>query len=277
MTAKTAPPTRPTEFGEELQRLREASGLSLQDISAETKVSLRVLGALESGNFQFLPEKVFSRNFVRQCARTIGYDEQRLVDGFDEAWERFQIESGTHPDLIVEEAPPREPIRWGFWFPLAIGILILITVAWVILTGTEPGEELMSRDERAVRTDSASAPGPTSVPRIPSVVPMVHHDEATLEPEEHEVSLVVRVSSGKECWIQFRDREGVTDDRLLRGGDELALLLDGPVMLTIGNAAAVRVVVGATEYADLGAPGQVVHTEVTRGGLTRLGVGARDG
>jgi hypothetical protein len=179
--------------------------------------------------------------------------------------------------LIVEEAPPRESIRWGFWFPLGIGVLILITVAWVILTGSEPGEELMSRDERAVRTETVSVPGPTSVPRIPSVVAIVQQDEAVSEPEEHEVSLTVRVSSGKECWIQFRDREGVTDDHLLRGGDELALVLDGPVMLTIGNAAAVRVVVGATEYADLGAPGQVVHTEVTRDGLTRLGVGTRDG
>jgi cytoskeletal protein RodZ len=277
MTAKTAPRTRPTEFGEDFQRLREASGLSLEDISAETKVSLRVLGALESGNFQFIPEKVFSRNFVRQCARTIGCDEQRLVDGFEEAWERFQIESGTHPDLIVEEAPPREPIRWGFWFPMAIGVLILITVAWVILTGTEPGEELISRDERAVGTESVPAPDPTSVPRIPSVVPIEQQDDAALQPEDHEVSLTVRVSSGKECWIQFRDREGVTDDRLLRDGDELALVLDGPVMLTIGNAAAARVVVGTIEYADLGAPGQVVHTEVTRGGLTRLGVGTRDG
>lgn len=277
MTSRNAPPIRPTEFGEELRRLREASGLSLQDISAETKVSTRVLGALEDGNFQYLPEKVFSRSFVRQCARTIGYDEQRLVEAFDEAWERFQMESGTHPDLMIEEAPPRESIRWGFWFPLAIGVVILMTVAWVILTGSEPGEELISREERAVRTDRASSPIPTSVPRMPSVVPIVQESVPAFEQEEHEVSLTVRVSSGKECWIQFRDREGVTDDHLLRGGDELELVLDGPVMLTIGNAAAVRVLVGATEYADLGAPGQVVHTEVTRDGLTRLGVDTRDG
>ena len=236
-----------------------------------------MLGALESGNFQYLPEKVFSRSFVRQCARTIGYEEERLVNVFDEAWERFQIESGTHPDLIVEEAPPRDSIRWGFWFPLAIGVIILLTVAWVILTGSEPGEDLMSREERSVRTNTESSPSPTSVPRMPSAVPIVNQDEPVVTPEDHEVSLTVRVSSGKECWIQFRDRDGVTDDHLLRGGDELVLVLDGPVMLTIGNAAAVRVVVGANEYADLGAPGQVVHTEVTRDGLTRLGVGTRDG
>jgi transcriptional regulator with XRE-family HTH domain len=277
MTMRNPPPTRPKEFGEELKRLREASGLSLDDISAETKVSIRVLGALESGSFQYLPEQVFSRNFVRQYARTIGYDERRLIDAFDEAWEGFQIESGTHPDLIVEEAPPKESIRWGFWFPLAVGVLILITVAWVILTGTEPGEELISRDSAAVRTGSPRMPDPTSVPRVPSVVPIVQQPEHVVEPEEHEVSLTVRVSSGKECWIQFRDRDGVTADHLLRGGDELALVLDGPVMLTIGNAAAARVLVGSTEYVDLGAPGQVVHTEVTRDGLTRLGIGSRDG
>jgi cytoskeleton protein RodZ len=277
MTSTSAPSTRPKEFGEELSRLRQASGLSLQDISSETKVSIRVLESLEAGKFQFLPEKVFSRNFVRQCARTIGCDEQRMVDSFDEAWERFQRDSGTHPDLIVEEAPPREPIRWGFWFPLAVGVLILITVAWVILIGSEPGEGLMSKNERSGRSETTRVPSPTSIARRPSVVPIVQQGTDVHLPEEEQVVLTVRVSSGKECWIQFRDREGVTDDRLLRGGDELALVLDGPVMLTIGNAAAVRVMVGSVEYGDLGAPGQVIHTEVTRDGLTRLGVGTRDG
>jgi hypothetical protein len=89
------------------------------------------------------------------------------------------------------------------------------------------------------------------------------------------ISVTVRVDEGKECWIHYRDHEGMTDQRLLEGGEELRLDLIGPVKFTVGNAGAVTVVVGSMEYRDLGIPGQVIHTEVSSDGLIPLGAGAR--
>ena len=58
---------------------------------------------------------------------------------------------------------------------------------------------------------------------------------------------------------------------LLRDGDRTALTLDGPVVLTVGNAASAILEVGGRTFADLGAPGQVVHLEVTHDGVRRIG------
>jgi len=265
-------PGHPRAFGEELRRLRSNSGLSLDDINAETKISLRVLEALETGRFQFLPEQVFSRNFVRQYARTIGVDDERLVVAFEEAWERFQLSSGTHPALMVAEAPPRAPIRWRFWIPIAAGVLILFAVAFVILGGSEPRNELMPDPRRPARVPSDRGFDPSGVQVVTSTITPGEADQEEIDL----ISLTVRVEEEKECWIQYRDREGMTGHRLLKGGQEVTLDLAGPVKLTVGNAGAVTVVVGGTEYSNLGVAGQVVHTELSREGLAPLGAGAWD-
>jgi hypothetical protein len=43
MTAMEGVPNHPKAFGEELQRLRQSAGLSLEDIADETKISRQIL------------------------------------------------------------------------------------------------------------------------------------------------------------------------------------------------------------------------------------------
>jgi cytoskeleton protein RodZ len=261
-------PGHPRAFGEELRRLRSNSGLSLDDIAAETKISFRVLEALETGRFQFLPEPVFSRNFVRQFARIVGVDSEPLVTAFDEAWESFQLSSGTHPSLVVTEAPPKAPIHWRFWIPIAAGVLILFAVAYVILGGNEPQSDLMPDPRRSVRVSSGRL-DPTVIPVVTTPAPPT----AVVAEESEPITVTIRVDEERECWIQYRDRDGMTGEHLLKEGQEIALELAGPVKFTIGNAGAVTVIVGDTVYSDLGAAGEVVHTELSRDGLKPLGAG----
>jgi hypothetical protein len=79
-----------------------------------------------------------------------------------------------------------------------------------------------------------------------------------------------------ECWIYYRDRDGVAEGRLLAGGTEERIELGGPVKLTIGDADAVSLEVAGVQYEDLGRPGQVVHTEVRSDGLVFLGTRVRN-
>jgi len=85
------------------------------------------------------------------------------------------------------------------------------------------------------------------------------------------VKMIFEVGPGEECWIHYRDRDGMTGENLLVNGDRLSLELVGPVKLTVGNAGAVRLTVDGRLYSDLGLPGQVIHTEVTSERLTPLG------
>src|SRR5271166_2295478 len=69
-------------FGENLRREREMRGVSLEEISFATKISLRFLDAIEREDFSKLPGGIFSRSFIRSYARYLGLDEERVVAEF---------------------------------------------------------------------------------------------------------------------------------------------------------------------------------------------------
>ena len=69
-------------FGESLQREREMRGVTLEEISEATKISVRFLKAIEAENFSALPGGVFTRSFVRTYARYLGLDEERVMAEF---------------------------------------------------------------------------------------------------------------------------------------------------------------------------------------------------
>src|SRR5271167_4959020 len=69
-------------FGENLRREREMRGVSLEEISSATKISIRFLDAIEREDFSKLPGGIFSRSFIRSYARYLGLDEERAVAEF---------------------------------------------------------------------------------------------------------------------------------------------------------------------------------------------------
>ncbi len=72
-------------FGENLRREREMRGVTLEEISAATKISVRFLASIENEEFSRLPGGIFSRSFVRAYARYLGLDEDPLVEEFQQA------------------------------------------------------------------------------------------------------------------------------------------------------------------------------------------------
>lgn len=66
-------------IGAKLRQERLARGLSLDDISRDTRIAPRFLEAIETDDHSSLPGIVFARNFVRQYALVLGMDAEPLV------------------------------------------------------------------------------------------------------------------------------------------------------------------------------------------------------
>ncbi|MGA9508152.1 MAG: RodZ domain-containing protein [Candidatus Sulfotelmatobacter sp.] len=82
-------------FGEKLRKQREQRGLSLDAISTITKISPRMLRAIEEEHFEQLPGGVFNKGFVRAYARLVGLDEDEAVSDYLAALRENQIQSQT--------------------------------------------------------------------------------------------------------------------------------------------------------------------------------------
>ena len=60
--------------------IRRNRGVSLEQIAEATKISIRALRAIETGDFKKLPGGIYNTSYIRQYAREIGYEETKLLD-----------------------------------------------------------------------------------------------------------------------------------------------------------------------------------------------------
>src|SRR5258707_13937901 len=72
-------------FGERLKQEREKRGMTLEEVSGVTKVSVRNLRALEQEKFDQMPGGIFNRGFVRAYAKHLGLDDDQVVADYMEA------------------------------------------------------------------------------------------------------------------------------------------------------------------------------------------------
>ena len=114
-------------FGEYLKREREMRGVSLDEITAATRIATRFLQAIEDEHWDQLPGGVFNRGFVRAVARYLGLDEENPVAEYVSAAEDH------HPAVPVwigspPAVTPEQP--WLAWILIAVIVLVLAMGGW---------------------------------------------------------------------------------------------------------------------------------------------------
>src|SRR6202451_905156 len=98
-------------FGDNLRRQRELRGISLEAIPTTTKISTRMLRALEDEHFDQLPGGVFNKGFVRAYARQIGLNEEEAVADYLAALRESQIQQQSIlPDFRSPGSRPNAPV-----------------------------------------------------------------------------------------------------------------------------------------------------------------------
>src|ERR1700739_4567458 len=116
----------PGSFGEHLKRERELRGVTLDEISAATRIATRFLRAIENEQWDQLPGGVFNRGFVRAVARYLGLDEEKIVA-------EYTLAVGDRPSVPVWTGSPPAVTReqpWLAWILAAVVVLALLAGGW---------------------------------------------------------------------------------------------------------------------------------------------------
>jgi len=159
-------------FGENLRREREMRGVTLEEISTATKISLRFLDAIEREDFAKLPGGIFSRSFIRSYARYLGLDEERVVA-------EYQLAAHPQADFDLHRMPSGTSSSTS---PSARTPLIATLVAVILLAG---GYVLFRYAPRVSETPAPlpSAPVETAKPApAPSMPPPTSSGDTTAVP-----------------------------------------------------------------------------------------------
>ena len=131
-------------FGQELREQRESRGISLDDVSVSTRVSMRHLQALEGDRYAELPGGVFNRGIVRSYAICCSMDVDDTVRRFQDAMRAAGLDTDSREDDWRELAQAvqrsREPaarpsnLRWLGVFGLIVLVLGMAAGAlWVLV------------------------------------------------------------------------------------------------------------------------------------------------
>ena len=89
------------ELGQSLKEQREAAGISLEEISTQMKLSVRLLQSIEEGDTGYMPHAVYTKRFIRSLGEVIGYDADDL---------NAELEA-IFPDESIDEETKADPGR----------------------------------------------------------------------------------------------------------------------------------------------------------------------
>ncbi|MBI5472746.1 MAG: helix-turn-helix domain-containing protein, partial [Ignavibacteriae bacterium] len=94
-------------FFADLKHAREASGISLAEISDATLISMKLLEALENGNDTVVPQ-AYLRAFIREYAAVVGLDRDETMKKYD-AWQKGKEALPQTAKAKQEPKPAAQP------------------------------------------------------------------------------------------------------------------------------------------------------------------------
>ncbi len=135
----TRPASKPLFPGNELQALREALGLTVDDVYRKIRVSPAFIRAIERGDFSTIPAGCYAVGFLKTYCNLLEIDPHRFIDAYHACTKpsnRFLRRSPTNkiilPDWVSELA------TWA----AVCGIFLLAWVAYtVVVHPSAPGEQ----------------------------------------------------------------------------------------------------------------------------------------
>jgi len=227
------------DVGAKLQSARERRGLSLDELAQRTKISVRVLRALESNAFDLIPQGIFTRGYLRAYAQEVGLDPGETVDQylaqFDTA-DTAEHSPKDRADLRAEDAVA-VPAYSRFdasadsgseaGKAIAIALVSLGFITYLSLgTSREPSAD-------AVAVDQASAA--LAEPGRPEVLLA---SDATQPVATSGDVLEIELRATAPCWVEAVSDRSRSVYRLMQPGDRVTLTVHESLELRVGNPAA---------------------------------------
>lgn len=146
----------PGGVGDRLRAAREAKGLSLAQLSAETRITKRHLELIEAGNFEELPARTYAIGFSRTYARMVGLDDEEIVAEVRQELSRLAPRD-PRPSTFEPGDPMRVPSRRLAWFTLFAALVLLIGGSIFLWRGfLSPAGSLPSLADDAAQVDVAA-------------------------------------------------------------------------------------------------------------------------
>ena len=253
------------ELGAKLRGAREDRGLSVEDVAAALKISIKVLRALEAGDEEHLPQAAFVRNFIRAYGRYLGFSDEEMQE--DAAAVLGAADFPVKPSFAVESgARPQIPVRQVMLLG-GLGLLVALLLAggyafyanWGMIqesisrvlqesplqSGVQ--EPLLPPEQPAPAQEVEQTQTPAPAVEQPAAAPEQPAGEAEAPAAAPAAAQVDKLSDNRlvvtgiaRCWIRYKADGEKAIDHMLQKGGTLALSFKDRLEVQFGNVGGVR-------------------------------------
>ena len=260
-----------TSIGDRLRRQRLQNRISLESVSLETKIGVRMLEAIEAEQWQKLPGGVFRRSFVLQYARALGIDPEEIdpelkqLNQFDEtpAIPTAQMiraaESGKKSSFGVPDVlSGLEGSTIGSLLA-AVGVMLACALVYSWLQGPPASKPAAATVQPAVPPAKPPERAREQASREPAA--------AAAAPAEAALPVRVGLSAEEKTWISISSDGKNVFASLLQPHDTKVVEASEKVRILIGNAGGLEISLNGKPIGPIGPKGQIRVVELTPAGF----------
>ena len=248
---------------------RASSGMTLQQVSASTKIPVSKLRAIERDEIENLPGGIFTRGFVRSYAEAVGLDPQETLAQFEARFPEESSVASLHATIegrANEEFVKQQKTAKGLiWFALLLMPLVVWLVSVVVLDDRQPPAPPEVSDEARLSEGSGGQPESLAagVPEDASPAePATGADAVPVVPAAA-AELTMQISATGDCWVQASADGDTVVSRILRASEQDVIVAQRAIELRIGDAGVFAYTINQRPGRSLGASGEVVNVRVT--------------
>lgn len=136
------------EIGQLLKDKRDSLKISLEEVAVSTKISVKILQALEEGDLAKLPAKPFVRGFIQSYSKFLGLDVKEILEKFQQAV------GTTNPktEIVLPETDNLEKQLPGSGRSIITGIAIVLVIIAIVVI-----QRVIAQREEEMRTGEIQA------------------------------------------------------------------------------------------------------------------------
>lgn len=230
------------ELGTRLIKERQERGWSIEEVAERTRIPLRYLSAIETGDLDLLPEPVYVRAFIRKYADLVDMDGSALI-------KQMQASESEPPTPVAVPAsqlvkPTLRPFHlWLLYGAVVLGAVVGLRYFFVLPNPPVPAP-LASAPTRTTPTGRTQPAPPERTPQL------------TPTPT---TGLQVKISIKDESWVRVVTDGQKQFEGTLPKGSERDWQAQKQLSIKAGNAGGVFLTLNDETLGAMGASGDVVE------------------
>lgn len=246
------------DVGSELRQNREQRALSLHELSARTKINVAMLRAIEHNEIDRLPGGIFTRGYLKACARELGLDP---ADTAERYVAQFEPPPSPPADVNVEPTDSLEQAS-AFLSEFSGAVTAILAVAVLVACYVALSRLQTLHSPGAIASDGSAA-AMVSTAGVSQPAAAEARAETATTGVVPGTGLRIELQAAGETWVSAAINGTRVIYRLMQAGERQTIEVTDAFVLRVGDPASLGLAINGQPGRPLGRAGEAVTVTIT--------------